>query len=330
MDTSALIASYTNDVARRLPRKLRNEVGLELRALLTDQVNAAAADAGRAPDSELALRVLKNFGRPDEVAARYHHAREFNVIEPAHAPVFVKLAAFCVLAQWALTLPRVFSSSLTFGDWWLGWGAGALWWVGLLTVWFGVAGWIQRRSPIDPHSFVRPWTHYIVWVPTRDWLPGHDVNLYAGAKVIVPLVSVLTVFFISPATFLNYVLPGNVDTSWARYDADFQRWLLTPLIALMAARLALFTLAVVDERLRARTEPVRLGLWIAFVGLLVWSAARWDIFASVFTDALFKAWLSIFLLVNCLQIYTEIRRALARVRVPKTLTQRQGVRADTD
>ncbi len=320
MDTDALIISYTDDVARRLPRKLRNEVGLELRALLSDQVNAAAAEARRAADSDLTLRVLKSFGRPEEVAARYHPAREFNVIEPAHAPVFAKLAAFCVLVQWALTLPRVFDSSLTFGAWRLGWGAGALWWVGLLTVWFAVAGWIQRRSPIDPHSFVRPWTHYLVWVPARDWLPGHDVSLYAGARVSVPLCALLTVFFISPASFLD-LLPGSADTSWARYDAAFQRWLLTPLIVLMAARLALFTLAAVDERSRARTEAIRFGLWIAFVGLLAWSALRWDIFASVFTDALFKAWLWIFLLVNAIRIYTEMRRALARVRVPKALSK---------
>lgn len=80
MDTTTLIDSYTNDVARRLPRTLRNEVGLELRALLTDAVNAAAADAGRAPDRQLTLEVLRTFGRPDVVASRYA-PRTFNVID---------------------------------------------------------------------------------------------------------------------------------------------------------------------------------------------------------------------------------------------------------
>ena len=80
MDTTTLIDSYTNDVARRLPRTLRNEVGLELRALLTDAVNAAADDAGRAPDRQLTPEVLRTFGRPDVVASRYA-PRTFNVID---------------------------------------------------------------------------------------------------------------------------------------------------------------------------------------------------------------------------------------------------------
>lgn len=137
MDAKALIDSYTNDVARRLPRKLRNEVGLELRALLTDALNTTAAAAGRAPDRELTLDVLRNFGRPDVVAARYA-PRGFHVIEPEHAPWFVTLSLACVAIQWALTLPRVFMQTSTIGEWWLGWGLGALWWVGLLAVYVEV------------------------------------------------------------------------------------------------------------------------------------------------------------------------------------------------
>jgi len=330
MDAKALIDSYTDDVARRLPRKVRNEVGLELRALLGDQLKAVAEDAGRAPDREMAIEVLTKFGRPDQVAARYGAPRGFNVIEPEHARIFVTLALTCVAIQWAVTLPRVFSSSLTVGEWWLGWGLGALWWVGLLTVWFGVAGWIQRRSPIDPHSFARPWTHFIVWVPMQDWqpsLPDLEHAAYAGAKVLIPLSALLTIFFISPVGLLDVLLPADVDTSWARYDDDFRRWLLAPLVLLMSARLGLFTLAVVNERWRARIELIRFGLWVVFIGLLLWSAVRWDIFASVMTDLVFKIWLSFFILVNGLQIYAWIRRALARVRVPKGLLRRQDTQA---
>jgi hypothetical protein len=191
----------------------------------------------------------------------------------------------------------------------------------MLAVYFAAAGWIQRRSPLDPHSFTRPWTHYILWVPVaKDWQPGEEDIVYAGGSVVPPLLfGLLTIFFASPAWFLDFILPAGVDTSWARYDADFQRWLLAPLIALMAARLALFTLAVVASRWRARTEPIRFGLWVGFVGVLIWALFGWDIFASTTTDFFFKAWLSIFLVVNGLVILGYVRRYLARVRVPTAL-----------
>jgi hypothetical protein len=305
-----------------LPRRLRNEVGLELRALLTDALHSAATDAGRDPDRELTLEVLRTFGRPDVVASRYA-PRTFTIIEPELAPWFLTLSVACVAIQWTLTLPRVFTSAVTIGDWWLGWGFGALWWIGLLTVWFGAAGWVQRRSPLDAHRFVRPWTHYVFWVPfARDWLPPdkeEDIQYggNAGGHVVRLLVPTLVVtFFVSPVWFLNFFVPAGVDTSWARYDAAFQRGLLAPLIALMGVRLALFGLAVANQRWRDRSEPLRFGLWALFIGALIWALLGWDIFASPTTDVLFKAWLSIFVLVNSIVLVVFMRRAFMRIRIP--------------
>jgi hypothetical protein len=47
----------------------------------------------------------------------------------------------------------------------------------------------------------------------------------------------------------------------------------------------------------------------------------WDVFASTTVDFLFKVWLSIFLFINCLQIWVWIRNAYMRVRVPKALAR---------
>jgi hypothetical protein len=38
MDTQAIIEDYVNKVAVKLPRKLRNDIGLELRTLLVEQL----------------------------------------------------------------------------------------------------------------------------------------------------------------------------------------------------------------------------------------------------------------------------------------------------
>jgi hypothetical protein len=47
----------------------------------------------------------------------------------------------------------------------------------------------------------------------------------------------------------------------------------------------------------------------------------WDIFASTAVDFFFKAWLSIFLFVNCLQIWVWLRNAATRVRIPRNLVR---------
>jgi hypothetical protein len=312
MDSKTLIDTYINDVGARLPRRLRDDVGLELRTLLTEQLHASADDAGRAPDGELALEVVRRFGRPDEVAARYE-PRRFDLIEPGYAPVFVKLAAVCVGIQWGLTLPRVFLSVMTFGEWWLRWGFTAFVWVGVLVTWFGIASWVRRRWPA-----LGPWTHWLFWVPMpADWRPvDREAIAWRAATNCLPVSAALTIFLSTPVWFLDHLLPAGTYTSWALYDESFRRWLLLPLIALMSARWLLFTAAVIAVRLRAPTEGVRFALWVVFIGLLWWTLLGWPIFASGVPNALFKAWLSIFLLINTIQIIVWIRRAVTRVRIP--------------
>jgi len=317
MNAQTIIEDYVDKVAAKLPRRLRNDVGLELRTLLTEQLASSAHDAAREPDSEMATELLRRFGAPDEVAARYA-PRGFQLIEPEYSPLVVKLATFCIALQWAVTLPAVLSSRMTFDDWWLRWGLSAFAWAGLLVFWFGLASWIQRRSPAEPGSGVRPWTHWIFWVPfPREWRPGQpEATEWRAARGAAPLGAILTIVFIAPAWILDRLLPAGTDTSWALYDDRFQRWLLPPLIALMAVRLVLLAAAALNERRRARTETLRAGLWIGFVALLYWAVFGGRIFAQPVTDAVFKAWLLVFLLVNTLQIVVWIRRAATRVRVP--------------
>jgi hypothetical protein len=320
MDTQAIIEDYVNKVAAKLPRKLRNDVGFELRTLLTEQLRSAAQDAGRSSASEMAMDILRCFGRPDEVAARYA-PRGFQLIEPEYSPILVTLATLCVVIQWAVTLPAVYSSRMTLGDWWLRWGFSAFSWAGFLVLWFGLASWIQRRFPADPGTGIRPWTHWIFWVPfPTEWRPGEpEAAEWRAGMYAAPLGAVLTLFFIAPAWILGHLLPAGTNTSWALYDDHFQRRLLTPLIALMAVRLVLLAAAALNERQRVRAETLRFGLWVCFVVLLYWAMFSGRIFAYALTDVLFKAWLLIFLLVNTVGILVWIRRTATRVRIPKPL-----------
>lgn len=320
MNPRELIESYIDDVALRLPRKLRNDVGLELRTLLGDQLEAASTAAGRAPDEEMATALLRDFGRPEDVADRYR-SRGFTIVEPEHGPLFVKLAAACMALQWALTLSLLLTGRMTSAEWWLIGFWGALWWPGLLVAWFGAATWVRRRWPVDPETLARPAVHWLFWLPDLedDWRPI-DRRVQPGGVAPAILGLLVTIFFVSPV-FLDRLVPAGMDVSWARYDASFQRWLLAPLVALIAARVSLYTLAVLNERWRSRTEWIRVTLWISFVGVLFWALFGWDIFASGVTDTVFKVWLFVFLLINCLQIGGRMRRVMARVRIPEEHSQ---------
>ena len=135
----------------------------------------------------------------------------------------------------------------------------------------------------------------------------------------LPIGVVVTVLFIAPHWFLGLFARGT-DTSWALYDDGFRSSMLPALIALMVVRLALCGVAGFNADMRARLDGIRFALWVCFVGLLTWAVFGWAIFASHIADALFKVWLLVYLLVNVVQIVAWVRRALTRVRVPKTLT----------
>jgi hypothetical protein len=333
MEAKTLIDSYVDDIARRLPRGSRNDVALELRTLLTEQLDEVAANAGRAPDHELALQVLRSFGRTEEVAARYL-SEGLNIVEPKLATAFLKSVAACIGIQWALTLPNVFLSSLTFKDWLLDWGITAFWWVGVLVPWFAAAAWVRRRSPVDPDSFRRPWTHGIFWLPfVEDWrperIPQPRMEPVAGARRPVPvsllLAAALSIFLVSPAWFLEQLLPAGTDISWAQYADGFRRELLWPLITLASVRLILAAAAYFNSNWRRPTEGIRFALWICFVGALAWTVFSWSILATEQADVTFKAWLLIFLTINTIQIVAHVRRAVIRVLAQEDLTPRELV-----
>jgi hypothetical protein len=65
-----LIDRYVAAVGRRLPSKTRADIEAELRSLIMDAIDERRA-AGGEPSEEDVVNVLKSFGSPAEVAARY-------------------------------------------------------------------------------------------------------------------------------------------------------------------------------------------------------------------------------------------------------------------
>lgn len=107
-----LIERYVYDVGRRLPAKQREDIKKELRSLLADALDARTG--GKEPTQEDVEAVLKEFGSPEEVAARYNGDQY--LIGPRLYPLYktVLLIALCSLA-FGLALSTALSFALAPG-----------------------------------------------------------------------------------------------------------------------------------------------------------------------------------------------------------------------
>lgn len=112
MTPGDMIARYAHDVARRLPREMRSDVGAELRALLTEELQARAGAA--APDPETARALLAGFGDPALIALNYHTPPP--VIDARDTRLFGKLAAAIVTGLTILALSVALSDPAAATD----------------------------------------------------------------------------------------------------------------------------------------------------------------------------------------------------------------------
>lgn len=90
MKAYEMITRYAHAVAQRLPQAMRDDVRAELKALLTEELEAKAAGGGT-PGVTDARALLANFGSPAAMALNYH--TPVPVIDPRDSRLFGKIAA---------------------------------------------------------------------------------------------------------------------------------------------------------------------------------------------------------------------------------------------
>src|SRR5215467_9752779 len=146
MTADELIDGYVAEVIMLLPRRQRRDVALELRALLTEEVDGAV---GAHPTREAAVRaVVAGFGRPAEVAARY--GSPVAIIDPVDTRQFLLYAgggAVFILYAGLLgglvdAVPPADLQQAVNRTW-----PAVFAWLGILVVMFGALGWYRRRFP---------------------------------------------------------------------------------------------------------------------------------------------------------------------------------------
>jgi hypothetical protein len=273
MTANEVIESYVNEVALQVPRRQRNDVALELGALLREGLEDRAEAAGRDADATMAVEFLNAFGRPEDVAARYRPA--LTVIDPADGPRFVRLTWIGLVIIWgASLLEQLGQPDAAGGDalmlisrwwwWWIGTVLSSLWWPGVLVTWFALSAWTQRR-----------------WPPAADWKPRAKDRLDGGrAALLLGMVGVVLgcVVLANPTLLLDVVWQGRAAPAAytaLTYDPGFLQRQAPWLFALVLSNLPLMAVALVMGRHPAwlrRLETVfslvtcAVMLWVVFDG----------------------------------------------------------------
>ncbi len=282
MNVNLLIESYVAEVASQLPRKLRRDVAFELQALLKEELQGRAEDAGRKADEAMAMELLKSFGRPEAVAARYQPT--LVIIDPEDGRYFLRASIIGMAIIWLVGLLRVSNSDAEGLDWlsvisqWYSIAVlPSLWWPGLLVVWYGIAAWARRNRP-----------------EAADWKPGAiDRDRARPALLILGIAAITASLYLllDPAWLLDVVFGGRA--ARAAYDAftytpEFRQTQAPVLLLLLVLNIPLFLAVAINRRWTKLTRKLENGLSLLVCGAMIWTLFSSDIMVGEESNSFVK------------------------------------------
>lgn len=317
MNANDVIESYVTDVALRLPRRQRNDVAFELRALIDEGLQDQAEASGRAVDAPMATRFLQAFGRPEDVAARYRPT--LTIINPADGRSFLRATVIGLAIMWCLGLVERLQQPIGSGaellgviaQWWLGTVVASLWWPGVLVVYFGVAAWVHRR-----------------WPNTAVWKPRSGDRIQGGhAGMLMALVGMLcgTYVLIDPRVVLDVVWNGRaalVAYEALTYTDTFLHRQAPWVLATLLLNIAVFMVVIAMGRWPAVMRRIETGLSLITCALLAWTVLDGPVFMTERSDGTAKFLLA--LIVAYILIHFAVK-AYRRIRpMPDRRLHAQG------
>lgn len=305
MDASEVIEAYIADVAAELPRRQRNDVAFELRALLSEELDARAEAAGRAADSSLATTLVNEFGQPVEVAARYRPPLQ--IIDPADGWRFWRICLAGLGLIWSLGLivrlapvSDVSGALAALGAWWAGTVIPSLWWPGVLVTGFGISAWARRR-----------WPHSAHWQPKApDRLSGGRSGVALGMLGIVCGIYLLA----APTRVLDLFWGGHAaPAAYAAltYADSFVQFAGPLILLLLCLNLPLFGSALVLGRRPPWLRRLELFHSLSTCAAMLWASFAGPIFNTPAADQIARGAL---LLIAAIALVYEAMCALAQVR----------------
>jgi hypothetical protein len=298
MKPNDIIEAYVTDVVRGVPRKDRNDIGLELRNLLTEMLADKANEEGKAADGATALDMLREFGVPADVAARYSEAG-FSIIPANQTRAFTLLAFGGIALQWAISLPSVFQGQ-PIATWWFAGGLGALWWPGFLVMMSIIGAWADQKG-----WFEKTWNPRII-DPERI-----DRRMFAIGLGLLAIGAIA----MASLPFLVDRLPDPQPRFFA-FDPDFLATRAPFATILWLGQFVLLYMVFSQDRWSRLARRIDLAFDIAWIALLGWWLAGGKIFQMGTTDDVTKSSLGLVIVVIVLTLIMKIYRQLTRLRLP--------------
>lgn len=302
-----LIEAYVGDVVKRLPARLRGDVGPELRALLGEELRGRAGDAGRLPDAAMALELLRGFGHPEEVALRYHPPGA-PIIPGQHTQAFAWATFIGVALQWATSLPMAAGSGVPnwAGAWWTSYGLGAFWWPGFLVSVMMIAAFVRRRWPAGPD----------MWTPRA--VDRDHVNrplFVAGLALALAGVGLWVLL-------AWWSISNHGSSAVARvfeFDAGFLATRAPVVLIYWGVAIALLVVVIIEGRWRELTRRLDMGLKLTCAAMLAWIIAAGPVFVRPASDAPTKGALALLAIVLLAQAGWGLWRGRSRIQVPEAM-----------
>jgi hypothetical protein len=294
-----VIEAYVADVIRRVPRKERNEIGLELRGLLTEMLADRALTDGKPADDAMVLAMLREFGTPADIAARYRPPGVI-IIPTEQTRSFALLSLIGVGLQWALTLPRVFEGQ-HLSTWWFTWGLGSLWWPGFMAMIALVATGIRQTGLFKP-----------IWRPRI--VDPDRVN--RGALAFGLIWFAIGVALMISLPWIVDLLPGALPQVLA-FDTDFLQQRAWPVVVLWLADFLILMAVLSSGRWTQRLRRLDITTSLAWVALLAWWLAAGNMFLAKATNDGAKAGIALVILIVVVDLAYRLYRRRTRIHLPK-------------
>jgi hypothetical protein len=305
MNANDVIESYVTDVAVQLPRKQRNDVAFELRALLNEELQERAGDAGREPDADMAIRMLREHGRPADVAARY--LPTLTIIDPADGHAFARATILGLVVIWVAGLVSRLQQPIgTAGEFWgaLGqwWGATvvvSLWWPGMLLLGFALSAWLRRR-----------------WPQTGEWKPrAGDRIAGSRASLVLAIVGILCgLYILAQPTWLLDVFWGGraapVAYQALTYTDTFLHRQAPWLLLLLLLNVPMFLVVIVHGRWSPRMRRIETVGTLLLCAVMTWAVLDGPIFRTQASDEMTKLFLVIITGVSLASVAIREYRAV--------------------
>jgi hypothetical protein len=304
MNANDVIESYVTEVALQLPRKQRNDVAFELRALINEGLQGKAEETGRAVDAAMATEFLNAFGHPEMVAARYRPA--LNIIDPADGHRFLRATVIGLAIIWALGLLELWQTAPAVGflntlaKWWLGMVStviGSLWWPGVLVAGFGISTWAGRRWPQKP-----------------EWKPKASDRIHGGRLgVVMGLIGIMFGLYVlaEPRWVLDVVWGGRAAPAAYQaltYTDSFLQLQGPILFALILFNIPFFIAVIVKGKHTPMLRRVETVLTLLTCAVMVWVIMDGPIFMTVTSDGMTKLLMLLIVIFSLIWMGIEMYR----------------------